>query len=197
MERNKRIAKAYAKTRIMSINGSKCGFDGFKVGLNGFENPIRDSDVDACKAIIGMGCKLKLTENGDILIKRVGRGHVFVRNILTESAISNDILKLRSGLLEPDRALKLFDIKKFKQNLSREVKRPKPDWKKIESQVKYKVIGILFTKCFPIQVISSFSFIKNPDNVLDCPVWVMIVNIVALEMVQTKKQQYHNDSNIH
>ena len=43
----------------MSINGSKCGFDGFKVGLNGFENPMKDGEVEACKAAIGMGCKLK------------------------------------------------------------------------------------------------------------------------------------------
>jgi hypothetical protein len=87
--------------------------------LNGFENPKRDGEVEACKAAIGMGCKLKLTENGDILIKRVGRSNVFVQNMLTESAVSNDVLKLRFGLLEQDRAMKLFDIKKFKQNMNR------------------------------------------------------------------------------
>ena len=54
----------------MSINGSKCGFDGFKVGLNGFENPMRDGQVEACKAAI--------SENGHILVKRVGRSNVFV-----------------------------------------------------------------------------------------------------------------------
>ena len=75
----------------MSLNGSKCGFDGFKVGLNGFENPMRDGEVEACKAAIGMGCKLKLTENGDILIKRFGRNNVFVQSMLSESAVSNEI----------------------------------------------------------------------------------------------------------
>ena len=125
---------------MMAINGSKCGFDGFKVGLNGFENPMRDHEVEACKASIGMGCKLKLTENGDILIKRVGRSNVFVQNMLAESAVSNDVLKLRFGLLEQDRAMKLFDIKKFKQNMNREIKRVHPDWNKIESQVNIYIL---------------------------------------------------------
>ena len=125
----------------MSLNGSKCGFDGFKVGLNGFENPMRDGEVEACKAAIGMGCKLKLTENGDILVKRVGRSNVFVQNMLTESAASNDVLKLRFGLLQQDRAMKLFDIKKFKQNMNREMKRVHPDYNKIESQVGVSLVG--------------------------------------------------------
>ena len=124
----------------MSISGSKCGFDGFKVGLNGFENPMRDGEVETCKAAIGMGCKLKLTENGDILVKRVGRSNVFVQNMLAESALSNDVLKLRFGLLEQDRAMKLFDIKKFKQNMNREMKRAHPDWNKIESQVNISIL---------------------------------------------------------
>jgi hypothetical protein len=126
---------------MMAINGSKCGFDGFKVGLNGFENPMRDHEVEACKASIGMGCKLKLTENGDILIKRVGRSKVFVQNMLAESAVSNDVLKLRFGPLEQDRAMKLFDIKKFKQNVNIEMKRAHPDWNKIESQVNISIQG--------------------------------------------------------
>ena len=135
LERNRRVARAYAKTHVLSINGSKCGFDGFKVGVNGFENPMRDEEVRECKAAIGAGCKLKMTENGDILIKMVGKGNVFVQNTLDETAVSNDILKLYSGRLEHDRAMKLFDIKKFKQNLNREGKRKHPDWKKIETQV--------------------------------------------------------------
>ena len=150
---------------------------------------MRDEEVRECKAAIGAGCKLKMTENGDILIKMVGKGNVFVQNTLDETAVSNDILKLYSGRLEHDRAMKLFDIKKFKQNLNREGKRKHPDWKKIENQVmelirKRKYLFNYF------QAISSFSFVKNKDNVLECPVWVMLINIVALEMIDAKKSKY-------
>jgi hypothetical protein len=134
-ERNRRIAKAYARSPVLSINGSDAGFNGFNIGVNGFENPHSDQEVKDCKAAIGAGCKLKMTENGDILIKRIGNGKVFIENILEEAAVSNDILKLKSGLLEPEVAMKLFDMKKFKQNMNRELKRLSPDRIKMKKQV--------------------------------------------------------------
>jgi hypothetical protein len=56
---------------------------------------------------------------------------------------SNDILKLPGGLLEKDQAVKLFDMKKFQQNINREMKRQRPERNKLESQVikRYRVKG--------------------------------------------------------
>ena len=71
--------------------------------------------------------------------KRVGKGNIYIKNILEETAVSNEILKLPHGLLELDRALKLFDMKKFKQNMNREMKRQYPDRSKIETQVGGKM----------------------------------------------------------
>ena len=166
LERNRRVAKAYARAPILTINGSEDGFDGFKIGVNGFENPLRDFKVKEFKGQIGAGCKVKMGQTGDILVKRVrcrspdtslslspslplstltlchchhfyqvGRGAIFVKNILGETAVSNEILKLPQGALELDRALKLFDMKKFQENLNRELKRQYPDRSKLESQV--------------------------------------------------------------
>ena len=42
MSRNRRIAKAYVRVPAVIVNGSDDGFDGFKVGLNGFDDPFRD-----------------------------------------------------------------------------------------------------------------------------------------------------------
>ena len=119
----------------MSINGLGCGFDKCTIGLNGFENPFRDREVELCKFHVGSGCKLKLSDNGDILIKRVGSGRVFVQNTLSESAVSNAILKLPFGLLEHGKSFKLFDIKKFKENLILECEQNQPNWCKLEDQV--------------------------------------------------------------
>ena len=135
LERNRRVAKAYARAPILTVNGSEDGFDGFKIGVNGFENPLRDHKVKEFKTQIGAGCKMKMGQTGDILVKRVGRGNIFVKNILEETAVSNEILKLPNGMLDLDRALKLFDMKKFQENLNRELKRPYPDRRKIETQV--------------------------------------------------------------
>ena len=45
---------------------------------------------------------------GNILIKRVSKSSVRVKNTLTEeSAVSNDILKLPGGMLDPEKPFKV------------------------------------------------------------------------------------------
>ena len=53
MERNRRVAKAYARAPILTINGSEDGFDGYRIGLNGFDNPLRDPKTEVVKHHIG------------------------------------------------------------------------------------------------------------------------------------------------
>ena len=83
--------------------------------MNGFDNPMRDPKVDEAKALIGQGCKVKMDATGNILVKRLSRAPVFVKNTIEENSISNDILKLPNGALEAERPMKLFDMKKFQQ----------------------------------------------------------------------------------
>merc|ERR1711879_494426 len=137
LERNRRVAKAYARAPVLTINGNNDGFDGFRIGMNGFDNPMRDQKTEDIKALIGQGCKVKMDGTGNILVKRLARSPVYVKNtVYEENAVSNDILKLpNSGLLEPiDKPFKLFDMKKFQQNVNREMKRPFPDRRKLEIQ---------------------------------------------------------------
>ena len=54
----------------MTVNGSKEGFDGLILGLNGFANPLRDQKVTEFKTQIGTGCKLKMDTSGDILVNK-------------------------------------------------------------------------------------------------------------------------------
>ena len=49
--------------------------------------------------------------------------------------VSNDILKLPNGVLEFEKPFKLFDMKKFQQNVNRELKRQYPERLKLETQV--------------------------------------------------------------
>ena len=53
LERNRRVAKAYARAPVLTVNGSDDGFDGFRIGLSGFENPMRDSKTEEVKRHIG------------------------------------------------------------------------------------------------------------------------------------------------
>ena len=92
LERNRRIAKAYARAPVLTVNGSEDGFDGFRyltffnhstlncqnswiinvalfrIGVNGFENPLRDPKTEEFKKQIGTGCKLKMDDTGRFLI---------------------------------------------------------------------------------------------------------------------------------
>ena len=58
------------------------------------------------------GFKLKMDDVGNILIKRVSKASsVRVKNTLTEeSAVSNDILKLPGGMLDPEKPFKVILI---------------------------------------------------------------------------------------
>lgn len=58
LERNRRVAKAYARAPVLTVNGSDDGFDGFRIGLSGFENPMRDPKTDEVKRHIGQVCKI-------------------------------------------------------------------------------------------------------------------------------------------
>jgi len=169
LERNRRIAKAYARAPVLTVNGSEEGFDGFRIGVNGFDNPLRDNKTQEFKEDIGKGCKLKMDDSGNILVKRLSRSNIYVKNTMEENAVSNDILKLPNGVLEFEKPFKLFDMKKFQQNVNRELKRQYPERLKLETQC-----------------ISTIALVKNEQEVLDCPIWIMLINVVALEMLKAK-----------
>ena len=60
LERNRRVAKAYARAPVLTVNGSDDGFDGFRIGLAGFENPMRDPKTEEVKRTIGQGMTVSI-----------------------------------------------------------------------------------------------------------------------------------------
>jgi len=169
MERNRRVAKAYARAPVLTINGSDDGFDGYRIGLCGFDNPMRDAKTEEIKKHIGHGVKIKMDDGGNIMIKRVSRSNVYVKEVRTEeNSITNEII-MAGGLLEIDKPVKIFDMKKFAANVDRELRRVYPDRRNLESQC-----------------ISAINFVKDSPELLDCSCWVMIINIVALDMLKSK-----------
>ncbi|XP_053206307.1 uncharacterized protein LOC128390556, partial [Panonychus citri] len=181
MERNRRIAKAYARVPVLTVSGSDDGFDGFKIGLNGFDRaPSRDPLVKRVRDHIGGGVRIKMDEFGNIIIKRMSHCDVFIRGYDRESnSISKEILDF-SGELEFEKSVKLFDMKKFQSGLSKELRSAYPDRRRLENQC-----------------INVIAFVKDATDVLDLPVWIMVINIVALDMLKSKLPQqvcYRNEN---
>lgn len=63
----------------------------------------------------------------------------------------------------------LFDMKKFQSNVNRELRRSYPDRRRLETQC-----------------LSAISFVKTDSDLLDCPIWVLIINVVAMDMLKSK-----------
>ncbi|XP_074605041.1 uncharacterized protein LOC141858242 isoform X2 [Brevipalpus obovatus] len=179
MERNRRIAKAYARFPVLTISGSSNGFDGYKIGLSGFESPIEDPHVKRIKDHVGKGVRVKMDDLGNIIIKRMSHCDVFIRGYERDSnSISKDILDL-GGQLEFEKSVKLFDMKKFQNGISKELRSAYPDRRRLENQC-----------------INVIAFVKDSNNIMDLPVWCMIINIVALDMLKSKLPTvcYRNES---
>ncbi|XP_054157596.1 uncharacterized protein LOC128955942 [Oppia nitens] len=172
MERNRRVAKAYARAPVLTVNGCDNGFDGYRIGLNGFDNPMRDPKTEELKRNIGLGVKVKMDDEGNVLVKRLSKTNVYVkgwtRDNDLDTSVSADIIKA-NGLLEIQKSVKLFDMKKFQTNVCRELKNAYPDRRKLEDQC-----------------ICCIAFVKDATDLLEVPVWVMIINIVALDMLKSK-----------
>jgi len=71
-----------------------------RIGLNGFDNPMRDNKTEEAKRQIGEGAKVRMDDKGNIHIKRVSKSNIYVKNTQDENAIGTDILKLPQGALE-------------------------------------------------------------------------------------------------
>ena len=87
---------------------------------------MRDPKTEEFKEMIGQGAKVKMDESGNILLKRLSSSQVYVKNNPDESAVSNDAIKLQQGLVDVEKPLRVFDMRKFQQNVNRELRRTNP-----------------------------------------------------------------------
>lgn len=114
-----------------------------------------------------------MDDAGNILIRRYSRSNVYVKSTVNnskdETAIGSEILKLPNQALEIEKISKLFDVKRFQSNINRELKQAYPDRRRLE-----------------LQCLSAISFVRTESDVLDCPIWVLVINVVAMDMLKTK-----------
>jgi hypothetical protein len=104
--------------------------------------------------------------SGDIIIERLNKSNVFVKSCesLNSSANNNNIL------LEYQKPVKLFDMKKFRCDVVQEL-----------NNSSYPDRKILERKC-----VSCVSFVQDSPQLLQTPIWCLVINILALDLLKSK-----------
>ncbi|KAF7491936.1 hypothetical protein SSS_03053 [Sarcoptes scabiei] len=172
MSKNRRIAKAYIRLPTVIIDGSQNGFDGYRVGLNGFEDPFKDSQTDRLMSQIGKGCRIGVDDCGDIFIKRYSHSNIFVHSYpidYSQSCVDDYVIEA-DGRLEANRKYLIFDMSKYEASVINEMRNAYPNRGKLQQQS-----------------IVIISFVRNHINsILEMPIYIMLINIVALDMLKSK-----------
>uniref|UniRef100_A0A1I7URM1 MH2 domain-containing protein n=1 Tax=Caenorhabditis tropicalis TaxID=1561998 RepID=A0A1I7URM1_9PELO len=175
MERCKRVAKAYLRKTTVIIDGSEDEFDGKTLGFNHFDNPTRDDHTKEIRAKIADGVILKMDYQGNI--KGMARGASPIvcqgwkepRNNCISDRLVRLHGKLNHGTTEDEKAYKVFDMRKFKHSLEREIHDGTPDAR-----------TLLLKTCMRI------ALVKDGADMNRTPCWFAIVNLVALDMIKEK-----------
>ena len=96
-------------------------------------------------------------------------------------------------MLNPDQPYKVFDMKKFQQNMSRELKRANPDRLKLENQC---ISAIAFGGNNEEDHDLDSTDNNSSNDPLRSPLWIIVINIVAMEMLRSKLPPGNNTVNL-
>ena len=122
MERNRRVAKAYIRSPVITVGGGKEGFDGLRVGLQGFANPFREEETEAVMSRLGGGpvSRIMMDSEGFVQAKRTGKTEVFVQSAMSVSRRWGDTLGRRRAAhqLDTDKTTVMFDMEQLKRNMA-------------------------------------------------------------------------------
>lgn len=87
----------------------------------------------------------------------------------SESVVSNPVIKCK-GSLEVAKPYVIFDMTKFETAMARELQSAYPDRRRLEQQC---IVVVAFVR-------------NHPSSILDLPIYVMFINIVALDLLKSK-----------
>lgn len=110
-----------------------------------------------------------MDQSGNIIVKRLSNCDVFIRGWEKDNnSLSEEITEL-NGQLELEKSVSLFDMKKFQGSVNRELKSAYPNRRKLENQCMCAIV-----------------FVKDSTSLLDVPSWVLLINIVALDLLKSR-----------
>lgn len=169
MEYDRPVAKFYICDKELVVDGSYKDFSGKRIGLGVFKNPQRDKVTESFRSYIGKGVRLFRETDGSVTATRLGKNEIVVKgyrdpanHCLSAEAILNE------GRLPFEQSVKIFDMDEFKSHIG--IAMRKNQFEKEQMQ--------LLSIC-------SLSFIEDNVEDLETPCWLCVVNIMALEAVDS------------
>ena len=183
MERNRRVAKAYIRSPVVSVGGGREGFDGLRVGLQGFENPFRDNETrQVMSRLGGQCCRIQMDSEGFVDVRRTGKTEV---NVMSALAATSHTTRLGTmgrrkpvegpQVLEADQSLLMFDMAKLKRNVA--------------DSFMYHGTGNRNKRELELECVTTLSFVKNNESILEQPCWIILINLVSLDFLRTSLSQ--------
>ena len=194
----------------VGFDGNHIGLSGFNQieSDNQFNNPsVGDRNVASIKINVGDGIKIRMHEStGNILVKRLCNMPVYLRQCAQQQQEEEKVgqnphhrsVSSKSKLLPKRTSVLLFNMAWFKAALSREMKYCSSS--SVSRQHSILLQLLLQQHCFAFLSFGKLSFPStitsssssscgsgsmNSDQqlLLNTPLWIIVINLVALEML--------------
>ena len=113
---------------------------------------------------VGKGFKVTMDNGGNIIVNKLTNKSIIYSAYLNEDSL----------LLEDGKSSKIFDMRKFQVHMKKEKKKEMPDWRELRREV-----------------LTTLSFGEYRDDPLEQPLWMLIINIVAFDLLRSKIRVYN------
>ncbi|XP_015782787.1 uncharacterized protein LOC107360611 [Tetranychus urticae] len=208
MEKNRRLAKAYARSSpnqcdsIVRITNSTIGFDGLTIGLAGFPNPNRDQLTIEALSHLDQGIDVIMEESGNIVVNNQTESRIFIRGFNLSQPDNKRADGLGTIRLLPHQRETLFDINLFLDQIESRVS----NQINLHFNSNTSPVGIAInnntldsanseSNIYPVrrqlelETISLICFGRETWDLLETPSYLIIINIVALDILKAKIPQ--------
>ena len=127
-------------------------------------------------------CRIQMDSEGFVEVTRTGRTEVSVQSALgvRRPAPQPGTLPRRRpgpgcGRLGEDQSLLMFDMTKLKRNMA--------------DSFMYHGAASRNRRELELECVTTLSFVKQSDNILEQPCWIILINLVSLDFLRTSLAQ--------
>ena len=120
-----------------------------------------------------------MDSEGFVEVTRTGRTEVSVQSALSlQRPVSHPhstLPRRRPGRLSEDQSLLMFDMTKLKRNMA--------------DSFMYHGAAVRNRRELELECVTTLSFVRQSENILEQPCWLILINLVSLDFLRTSLAQ--------